>query len=102
MGLEEEGISDGPVPEVVGDKDQVEVEVKTELDSVLQGGEVSSVTFKPNDSSKVVCLVGDKAVLADLGGGEVKQVWSVTHSVRGQTRVKTGRCNPHRNCLQYL
>ena len=40
-------------PEVVGDseEDQVEVEVKTELDSVLSGGEVSSETLQPNDSS---------------------------------------------------
>ena len=50
------------------------IETAIEVDIVLQGGEVSSVTFHPNDSSKVVSLEGDKAV---LGGGEVKQVWIV-------------------------
>ena len=58
------------LPEVVGDsEDQVEVKTKLDSCSVLQGGEVRSVTFQPNESSKVVCLVGDKAVQAALGGG---------------------------------
>jgi len=92
------------LPEDVGDseEDQVEVEVRTEMDTVVEGGgEVSSTTFQPNDSSKVVCLVGDRAVMADIGEEEVKKLYTVTHSVRGQTRIETGRFNPHRNCHQY-
>lgn len=29
------------------------------------------------------------------------QVWSAVHSVRGQTKVETGRWNPHRNYHQF-
>ena len=61
----------------------------------LQGKE------QPNDSSPLVCLVGDKAVLPDLGGGDVKQVCRLTHTLRGKTMVEPGRFNPHRNCHQY-
>ena len=93
------------LPEVSGEKytedDQLEVELKTKLDDVCENREVSSVIFQPNESSKVLCCVGDKAVLADISEADAKKVWSVTHSVRGQTRIETGMFNPHRNCHQY-
>lgn len=81
-----------------------ELEVRAELNPLLDkvgGGEVSSVTFQPNLGTRVVCLAGDKVVLADLGQGGVEEVWSITHSVRGQTRVQAGRFNTHRNCHQF-
>jgi len=70
------------------------------LAPVLGGGEPTAVTFQSNEASKVACLVGDRIVLADLGGGEVTEVWSAVHSVRGQTQVAAARFNTHRNCHQ--
>jgi len=91
------------LPEILeeSEDDQVEVEVKTSLDSLLDTGEVTSVAFQPNNSSRVVCLIDDKAVLADLSEDVPKEILRLTHSVRGQTRVEVGRFNPHRNCHQY-
>ena len=71
LGLPEGGGGEGEGEEVG------EVEVLAPLAPVLRGGEPSSVTFQPNDSSKIVCLAGDRVSLADLGsGGGVQEVWS--------------------------
>ena len=86
------------------DADQVEaVEVVAELCGVLAadpGPEVTSVSWQPNDSTKLLCLQGDTAVLADTGAGGARAAWSAVHSVRGQTRIETGRWNPHRGYHQ--
>jgi len=87
------GVGDGGEGDEVG-----EVEVRASLDPILGGGEPTSVTFQPNQASKVACLVGDRLVLGDLGEENVSKEWSTVHSVRGQTRVAAARFNPHRNC----
>jgi len=89
--------------------DQMEVETVTSLnmETVMgvsagpQSPEISSMMWHPNESSRMVCLLGDKAVLVDVGEADTKQVWSAVHSVRGQTKVETGRWNPHRNYHQF-
>jgi len=83
-----------------GEEEVGEVEVLAPLAPVLGGGEPTAITFQPSEANKVACLVGDKIVLADLGGPEVSEVWSAVHSVRGQTQVAAARFNTHRNCHQ--
>ena len=79
-----------------GEGDEVgEVEVRTSLDSLLGGGEPTSVTFQPNQASKVACLVGDRLVLGDMGEEAVKEEWHTVHSVRGQTRIAAARLDSH-------
>ena len=77
-----------------------ELELLTRLDSVVGGREVSSVTWHPADSSKVLCLSGDLSVLTELSGGEAREVWRALHTVRGQTKIETAGWNPHRNYHQ--
>jgi len=79
------------------EEDGGEVELVERLDPVLGGGEVSSVNWHPADSTRLVCLAGDAAVLTDLGGGGARAVWRAVHTVRGQTRIETAAWNPHRN-----
>ena len=90
--------------------DQLEVETVTSLNTALNidqqmpgqtAGELTAVMWQPNDSSKLLCLQGDRAVSVDIGEGEPKQILSSVHSVRGQTRLETARWNPHRNYHQY-
>ena len=46
------------------------------------GGEVSSVTWHPADSSRLLCLAGDVSVLTDISGGGAREVWRAVHTVR--------------------
>ena len=86
-----------------GEDDLVEVEVITSLDMVLDSSssEVTSVLWHPADGDKMMCLQGDSAILVDVGEAGPRKLWSSQHSVRGQTKLETGRWNPHRNYHQF-
>ena len=90
-----------PETEAGEEEDLREVEVVTELDSVLEAGkEVSSVMWQPSDSSRLLCLQGDSVMMVDTAEAGPRVLWSSVHSVRGQTRLETGRWNPHRSYHQ--
>jgi len=80
------------------EEDGGELELVKRLD--VAGGEVSSVTWHPNDSTRVLCLAGDVSVLTDLSGGGAREMWRAVHTVRGQTKIETASWNPHRNYHQ--
>ena len=86
-------------PEEV-EEDGGELELVARLDSVVGGGEVSSVSWHPADTSKLLCLTGDVAVLADISAGAAREAWRAVHTVRGQTKIETASWNPHRNFHQ--
>lgn len=83
-----------------GEEEVLEVTELVSMDSVLGGGEPTAVIFQPNQADKAACLVGNKVILADLGGAQAQEVWGAVHSVRGQTQVTAARFNTHRNCHQ--
>ena len=90
-----------PETEAGEEEDLREVEVVTELDSVMEAGkEVTSVVWQPSDSSRLLCLQGDSVMMVDTAEAGPKVLWSSVHSVRGQTRLETGRWNPHRSYHQ--
>ena len=90
-----------PETEAGEEEDMREVEVVTELDSVMETGkEVSSVMWQPSDSSRLLCLQDDHVTMIDTAEAGPKVLWSSVHSVRGQTRLETGRWNPHRSYHQ--
>ena len=78
------------------EEDGGELELVKRLD-VGGCGEVSSVTWHPGDSTRVLCLAGDAAVLTDLSSGGAREMWRAVHTVRGQTKIETASWNPHRN-----
>ena len=67
---------------------QGELEVRQDLGLVCgtlgQGDTISSATFQPNDGGRVVCVLGDRMVAADLEKGG--QVWGARHQVWGLSR----------------
>ena len=90
-----------PETEAGEEEDLREVEVVTDLDSVMEAGkEVTSVVWQPSDSSRLLCLQGDSVMMVDTGEAGPRVIWSSVHSVRGQTRLETGRWNPHRSYHQ--
>ena len=90
----------------VEDEQLESVETVTSLANVLgvekqQQSELTAVMWQPNDSCKLLCLQADSAVMLDVGESEPKKILTSVHSVRGQTRLETGRWNPHRNYHQF-
>lgn len=78
-----------------------EVEMLSDLSKVGMDGELVGAWFQPSDPSRLALVAGDKVSLVDLQStGEPKKVWESQHTVRGQTRIETGRWNPHRGCHQ--
>jgi len=81
-----------------GNLDSVDLEV--DLQQVSGTGEVVGAWYQPNQASRISLIAGDTITLLDLQESGPSKVWSVQHSVRGQTKIETGAWNPHRHCHQ--
>ena len=92
------------VPEEEGGEGEEGASVPLDLREEIQaeGGDVCGAWWQPSDSGKIAVVVDNKAVMVDMAEGRGGQgSWQVSHDVRGQTRIETGRWNTHRNCHQF-
>lgn len=79
----------------------VPLELSLSLDTEKFGNDVCGAWWQPSDGSRLAMVVENKAVMLDTSEGEAREVWKCSHDVRGQSKVETGRWNPHRNCHQF-